>query len=160
MSDATIERQPANATSIEALAAAIRNCYETGQTIAPLRSRTLSDDGDTAYAIQDANTKFFESQGRRLIGRKIGLTSKVVQAQLGVDQPDFGMLFADMAAGEGEPIAVSRLHQPRSKRKWPSSAEDLDIETPTVADLIRATAYVVPALEIVGSRIANWDIRF
>lgn len=113
MSDATIEQQSANATSIDALAAEIRNCYETGQTIAPLRSRVASDDVDTAYAIQDANTRFFEARGRRLVGRKIGLTSKVVQAQLGVDQPDFGMLFADMAVGEGEPILVSRLHQPK-----------------------------------------------
>ncbi|MCI0152085.1 2-keto-4-pentenoate hydratase [Paraburkholderia sediminicola] len=161
MSDTTVERLATNALGIEALAAEIRTCYETGQTVAPLRSRTSSDDVDTAYAIQDANTRFFEAQGRRLIGRKIGLTSKVVQAQLGVDQPDFGMLFADMAAGEGEPIPVSRLHQPKVEAEVALIlAEDLDIESPTVADVIRATAYVVPALEIVGSRIANWDIRF
>jgi 2-keto-4-pentenoate hydratase len=70
------------------------------------------------------------------------------------------MLFADMAAGEGEAIEVSRLHQPKVEAEIALIlAEDLDTETPTVADLIRATAFAVPALEIVGSRVANWDIR-
>ncbi len=53
-----------------------------------------SADVDIAYAVQEVNTERALSEGRRLVGRKIGLTSKVVQAQLGVDQPDFGMLFA------------------------------------------------------------------
>lgn len=160
MSDATIEHPVSGAGNIEALAAELRDCFKTGQTIAPLRTRTSSDDVDTAYAIQDTNTRFYESQGRRLVGRKIGLTSKVVQSQLGVDQPDFGMLFADMAAGEAEPIDVAKLHQPKIEAEVALIlGEDLDIHTPTIADLIRATAYVLPALEIVGSRVANWDIR-
>ncbi|MFP3643039.1 2-keto-4-pentenoate hydratase [Paraburkholderia sp. SIMBA_054] len=160
MSDATIEHPVSGAGNIEALAAELRDCFKTGLTIAPLRTRTSSDDVDTAYAIQDTNTRFYESQGRRLVGRKIGLTSKVVQSQLGVDQPDFGMLFADMAAGEAEPIDVAKLHQPKIEAEVALIlGEDLDIQTPTIADLIRATAYVLPALEIVGSRVANWDIR-
>lgn len=161
MSDTTVKDHAVHASSVETLAAELRNCFESGQTIANLRSRTASEDFDTAYAIQDVNTKFFEAQGRRLVGRKIGLTSKVVQAQLGVDQPDFGMLFADMAVGEGEPIAITRLHQPKIEAEVALIlGEDLDMHAPTVADLIRATAYVLPALEIVGSRISNWDIRF
>ena len=160
MSDATIDRPVLDTANVAALAAELRNCFETGQTVAPLRTRTKSDDVDTAYAIQDANTSFYEGQGRRLVGRKIGLTSKAVQAQLGVDQPDFGMLFADMAAGEGEEIEVSRLHQPKVEAEVALIlGRDLDIERPTIADVILATAFVVPALEIVGSRVSNWDIR-
>jgi 2-keto-4-pentenoate hydratase len=160
MSDAIIEPPVSESSSIEALAAELRACFESGKTIAPLRTRTARDDIDTAYAIQDVNTRFYEARGRRLVGRKIGLTSKVVQAQLGVDQPDFGMLFADMAAGESEPIETSRLHQPKIEAEVALIlGDDLDIEAPTIADLIRATAYVVPALEIVASRVANWDIK-
>lgn len=160
MSDATIDRPALDTANVAALAAELRNCFETGQTVAPLRKRTTSDDVDTAYAIQDTNTSFYEGQGRRLVGRKIGLTSKVAQAQLGVDQPDFGMLFADVAAGEGEEIAVSRLHQPKVEAEIALIlGQDPDIEQPTIADVILATAYVVPALEIVGSRVLNWDIR-
>ncbi|WP_250452534.1 2-keto-4-pentenoate hydratase [Caballeronia sp. ATUFL_M2_KS44] len=160
MSDATLETPASGTVDVEALAAELRRCFETGETVSPLRDRVAQNDIDTAYAIQDANTRFYESKGRRLVGRKIGLTSKVVQAQLGVDQPDFGMLFADMAVGEDEPIEVSRLHQPKVEAEVALIlSEDINLESPTVADIIRATQYVVPALEIVGSRVSKWDIR-
>jgi 2-keto-4-pentenoate hydratase len=159
MSDETIGSATPGAANIEQLARELRDCYETGQTIAPLRSRLPAADIDTAYAIQDFNTRAFLAQGRRLVGRKIGLTSKAVQQQLGVDQPDFGMLFADMAIGEGDPIPVGRVHQPKIEAEVALVlSRDIDTESPTVADLLLATEYVVPALEIVGSRIAKWDI--
>ena len=149
-----------NSNPLEALARELRMSSHKREFIAPLRDRTPASDIDTAYAIQDINTGFYEAAGRRLVGRKIGLTSKAVQRQLGVDQPDFGMLFADMAAGEGEAIDVASLHQPKIEAEVALIlGEDLDSETVTIADVIRATAYVLPALEIVGSRVANWDIR-
>lgn len=70
-------------------------------------------DLDIAYGVQEINTQRALSEGRRLVGRKIGLTSTVVQTQLGVNQPDFGMLFADMAYRDGESIAFSGLIQPK-----------------------------------------------
>jgi 2-keto-4-pentenoate hydratase len=95
------------------------------------------------------------------VGRKIGLTSLAVQAQLGVDQPDFGMLFADMAVGDGEPVALGRLIQPKVEAEVALViGRDLTHERHTYADLIRATEYVLPAIEIVDSRIENWNIRF
>ncbi|OTG85758.1 2-keto-4-pentenoate hydratase, partial [Acinetobacter sp. ANC 3813] len=82
--------------------------------IAPIRSE-LGEDAtvDDAYVIQDINTERALNSGRRLVGRKIGLTSVAVQKQLGVDSPDFGMLFADMAYGDGEAIPPGKLIQPK-----------------------------------------------
>lgn len=141
------------------LAAALRAAY-AGKPIAPLRDRLPANDIDAAYAVQEANTAFWEQEGRRIVGCKIGLTSPVVQKQLGVDQPDFGMLFADMAVGESERIVAGRVLQPKIEAEIALIlGRDLDTDQPTVADIMAAIAYVVPALEIVGSRIAGWDIK-
>ncbi len=82
-----------------------------GLPIAPIRDQLAAGDVTSAYAIQELNTECWLKQGRRLVGRKIGLTSVAVQKQLGVDQPDFGMLFADMAVCDGEPVAPGRVLQ-------------------------------------------------
>lgn len=141
------------------LAQSLRDAYAAGP-IAPLRDRIGAGGIDAAYAVQDANTEHWLAEGRRLVGRKIGLTSRVVQQQLGVDQPDFGMLFADMWVGEGDAIAVGRVSQPKIEAEIALIlGADIAEDSPTIADVIRATAYVAPALEIVGSRIADWDIR-
>lgn len=141
------------------LAEALRDAY-AGKPIAPLRDRLPPNDVDAAYAVQDANTTFWEKEGRRVVGCKIGLTSPAVQKQLGVDRPDFGVLFADMAVGESEPITASRVLQPKIEAEIAFILErDIDLEHPTAADIISAVAYVAPALEIVGSRIAGWDIK-
>ena len=133
----------------------------SGEPIAPLRHTYPKGGADLAYAIQNANTERWLTEGRRLSGRKIGLTSSAVQKQLNVDQPDFGMLFADMAYGDGEAVPWNRLHQPRCEAEVALVLDhDLYDEQITLPDLIRATAYALPAIEIVGSRIAKWDIHF
>jgi 2-keto-4-pentenoate hydratase len=142
-------------------AASIYNAVRDGEVISPLREVYPDGDVDLAYAIQDANTKRWIGEGRRLTGRKIGLTSKAVQEQLGVGEPDFGMLFADMAFASGEEIPWHRLHQPRCEAEVALVLErDLPTDRVTLPDLIRATAYALPAIEVVGSRIAKWNIRF
>lgn len=114
----------------------------------------------SAYAVQRHNTQRQLDQGHRLVGRKIGLTSLAVQKQLGVDSPDFGMLFAHMAVGDGEEISMARTLQPKVEAEIALVLErDLVHEKHTFADLLSATAYALPAIEIVGSRIANWDIK-
>ncbi len=115
---------------------------------------------DHAYAVQQYNTRRRLAAGQRLVGRKIGLTSVAVQQQLGVDSPDFGMLFADMAVADGEPIALARTLQPKAEAEVALVLRrDLLQERHSIADLVAATGYALPAIEIVGSRIANWDIR-
>ena len=100
---------------VKAIAARLRQAAETGVAIPPIRDELSAGGVAAAYAVQQANTDHYLKQGRRLVGRKIGLTSKSVQKQLGVDSPDFGMLFADMALYDGEEVTLGRCCSPRSK---------------------------------------------
>ncbi|RMF09089.1 MAG: 2-keto-4-pentenoate hydratase [Alphaproteobacteria bacterium] len=146
--------------AIEAAAKKLREAHETGKPCAPLNTDIPGDDLEAGYAIQDVNTDFWVAQGRRLVGRKTGLTAKAVQKQLGVDQPDYGMLFADMAYGDGEEIPMSRLIQPKIEGEIAFVlGRDLNREGLTMADVLSAVDYAVVALEIVDSRIADWQIR-
>lgn len=154
-----------NQQHISEIAGLLRTAEEQGAPIAPLRERILEAAGDTdpvacAYAIQQLNAQRRINQGARIVGRKIGLTSIAVQQQLGVDSPDFGMLFADMAYGDGEEIPMARTLQPKVEAEIALVLErDLNHERHTFADLISAVAYALPAIEVVGSRIENWNIR-
>ncbi|MFC2995947.1 2-keto-4-pentenoate hydratase [Acinetobacter sichuanensis] len=142
------------------LADALHHAEETQQPIAPIRAE-LGEYAtvDDAYSIQDINTKRALQQGRRLVGRKIGLTSVVVQKQLGVDSPDFGMLFTDMAYGDGEVIPTSKLIQPKVEAEIALVLKaDLTQAKHTYADIISATDYALAAIEVVDSRIENWKI--
>lgn len=142
------------------IAEQLHAAYGSGQPIAPIRDQLGAGDVAAAYAIQELNTERWLAAGRRLVGRKIGLTSVAVQKQLGVDQPDFGMLFADMAVCDGEPVAPGRVLQAKVEAEIAFVLErDLTVEQATVADLMRSIAYATAAIEIVGSRLANWDIR-
>ena len=147
-------------SNIARLAERLRRAGETGEATAPIRDDIAAGDVAAAYAIQQANTDHWLRAGRRLVGRKIGLTAKAVQKQLGVDEPDFGMLFADMALGDGEEVGLSRVMQPKVEAEVALVlAHDLTAPDCSVAEVISATAYALPAIEIVGSRIRNWDIR-
>lgn len=150
-----------DARAITDLAQSLATAAATRSPVAPLRDRVPGLDGDLAYAIQESNTGAALAAGRRLVGRKIGLTSLAVQQQLGVDRPDYGMLFADMAIGDAEPVECSRLIQPKVEAEIALVlGRDLTHAQHTYADVIRATDCVLPAIEIVDSRIARWDIRF
>ena len=146
--------------AVQAVADDLHRVHAAGGSIEPVRTRLPEGDVGAAYAVQEANTRRWIAEGRRLVGRKIGLTSLAVQKQLGVDQPDFGMLFADMAYADGEEVPWARLHQPKCEAEVALVLErDLDGDGLTMADVLRASAFALPAIEIVGSRIANWNIR-
>jgi 2-keto-4-pentenoate hydratase len=143
---------------IAEIAARLRKAAETGEAIPPVRDELA--DVAAAYAVQQVNTKHWLANGRRLVGRKIGLTSKAVQKQLGVDQPDYGMLYADMALADGEEVALSKVMQPKVEAEVALVLKkDLDAADLTPPDMISAVDYAVAAIEIVGSRIEKWNIR-
>ncbi len=127
--------------------------------IDPIAAELGAKDVASAYAVQAEVTKRGIAAGRRLVGRKIGLTSKAVQQQLGVDQPDYGALFADMEIASGGEVQSSKLIQPRIEAEI-AIVIDRDLPEPdvTMGELMGAVAFVVPALEIVDSRIKDWKI--
>lgn len=118
-----------------------------------------STDVDVAYAVQQRNHERALAGGRRVSGRKIGVTSKAVQAQIGVDQPDFGTLYADTEYGDGVEIPASRLLQPRAEGEVALViGQELDAAPHGFVEVMRAVEFALPAIEIVDSRIADWRI--
>ncbi len=142
----------------EAAAERLIDAARRKQPCAPVRELLPAgglDDGYEVQRIVHART----SAGRRRVGRKIGLTSAAVQQQMEVDTPDFGVLFADMAYGDAEPIPFGELLQPRVEAEVAfvlgADLPDGDVTGPEV---LRAIEFVLPAIEVVDSRIADWDI--
>lgn len=115
---------------------------------------------EQAYCIATVNLQRLKALGHRIVGYKIGLTNPFVQAQLGINQPDFGTLTDDLCVPDGSRADYGRLLQPRVEGeiafvlKKPLRGPGV-----TVAHVIAATDFVLAAIEIVDSRIANWDIR-
>lgn len=126
---------------------------------APIRDLISEGDLAGAYAVQKANVQHWKTSGRRVVGRKVGLTAAAVQKALGIDQPDFGTLFVDMEISDGATVPTGRLLQPRVEGEIAFVlGSDLALEDPSIADVIRAVDFALPAIEIVDSRIMDWDI--
>lgn len=148
------ERAAAHAESAERLLTA----HADSRPCEPIR--TILPDGtiDDGYAVQQLVLDRLKSGARR-VGRKIGLTSPAVQQQMGVDTPDFGVLYADMAYGDSQPIPATKLLQPRIEAEVAFVlGRDLPDRPVIASDVLRATEFVVAAIEVVDSRIAGWDI--
>lgn len=148
---------------------AVRRLSEAQSTrvpCAPVRDLIGTDDLPAAYAVQQGLVQARLAGGVTVVGRKIGATSEAVQRQLGVDQPDFGYLLSDMDVSDGAsgtPISMSTLVQPRVEAEVAFVlGKDIDVaEDEITLALVRdAVDVALPALEIVDSRIADWDIGF
>jgi 2-keto-4-pentenoate hydratase len=152
---------PALDPAVVSAAERLLEATESGVPCAPVRDLIGATNIAAAYAVQERLTAARLAGGARVVGRKIGLTSAVVQAQIGVDQPDFGVLFDDMGYGPDEIVPMSRLLQPKAEAEVAFVLkEDLADGDLDVAQVRAAVDYAVAALEIVDSRVAGWDIRF
>lgn len=145
---------------LEGVAERLRAAYAAG-AIAPLRGDLEPTDIEGAYAVQAINTRYWTGQGRRVVGRKVGLTARAVQAQLGVDQPDFGVLFNDMALPDGGVLPAGKVLQPKAEAEiaFILGADITDVAV-TAEDVAGSVSEAVAAIEIVDSRIADWKIAF
>lgn len=144
----------------ETVAQMLRDAYAQSP-IPPLRGYLEPTDAAGAYAVQAINTRLWEAQGRRIVGRKAGLTAEAVQRQLGVDQPDFGVLFDDMRVADGGTLDPAKCIQAKAEAEIAFVlGADLPSPQSTAADVAAAVASVHAAIEIVDSRIADWKITF
>ncbi|MEU4658417.1 fumarylacetoacetate hydrolase family protein [Streptomyces sp. NPDC023723] len=142
----------------QAAADRLERASSTGQSCEPVTDLLGRTDIDLAYRVQQAVTGRRLAAGARLIGRKIGLTSEAIQSQVGVDRPDFGVLFADMRYTDGEEVPIRRLLQPRAEAEVAFLlGRDLTGEA-DLAALRDAVELAYPAVEVVDSRITDWQI--
>jgi 2-keto-4-pentenoate hydratase len=148
-----------DAVKIQAYAAELFEAERTCKPVLPLTSRDPSLTVDDAYHIQLENVKKALAMGRRVSGKKIGLTSEGIQKQLGVNEPDYGHLYAAMDCGNGK-VNTSALLQPKIEGEIAFVLKaDLAGGSVSREDVIKATDYVVAAFEIVDSRVADWKIK-
>lgn len=127
--------------------------------IPPLTEKNPALTVDDAYAIQLANVQRVTAEGHVVSGKKIGLTSPGIQQQLGVNEPDYGHLFAAMDCAGGD-VETDRLIQPKIEAELAFVLKaDLTGGKVTAQDVRDATDYVVGAFEIVDSRVADWKIK-
>jgi 2-keto-4-pentenoate hydratase len=133
---------------------------KTRMPIAPL---TESDRGitvDEAYRVQLRMMEVKKSNGQVVVGKKIGITSRAMQAMLGVNEPDYGHILDGMVVAEGEMIRTVDLIQPRIEGEIAFILkENLQGPGVTLADVIRCSEGVIPALEVIDSRIMDWKIK-
>lgn len=128
---------------------------EKSRTMIPLLTKRFADmEVADSYAVQAEWVRRGIDSGRRLVGRKIGLTSKVMQEATGITEPDYGAIFADQVFDNGAIIEHAQFSNVRIEVELAFVLKD-DLTGPncTVFDVLRATEYVVPALEILSSRI-------
>jgi 2-keto-4-pentenoate hydratase len=144
---------------VSAAAAMLLRAYQMGEPVEPLVDLFEELDIDGAYAVQLAQVEQWRADGAVVKGHKVGLTSAVMQRQLGVDQPDFGHLTDRMFHNEADVIDISAFLQPRVEPEIGFVlGEPLSGPGVTVEDVADAVAWVVPALEIIDSRVRDWKI--
>ncbi|MCW2848924.1 MAG: 2-keto-4-pentenoate hydratase [Marmoricola sp.] len=147
------------------VADALRDAETSRQPIAPLRETWPEIDVVDAYEIQLLNIRRRLDAGATVRGHKVGLSSQAMQDMMDVDEPDYGHLLSDMELpsneqSEGEPVSAGRYCYPRVEVEVAFIlGETLPGEGCTEEDVLRATEFVAPSIELIDSRIADWDIK-
>ena len=149
-----------NETEISGTAQELTAAYKDLKPIAPLTETFPGITVEDAYRIQLLTIDAWKSEGRKVVGKKIGITSMPIQEMLGVDEPDYGHLMDTMLVYEDMGMSASTLIAPRIEGEIAFVLDD-DLTGPgvTPADVVRATAGVMPALEIIDSRVKDWKIK-
>ena len=150
-----------NLNTINDIAAELFLALRNQQTIAPLTDQFPEININDAYQISRKFLSLREEQGEKIVGKKIGVTSSVVQEMLGVNQPDFGFLTNTMQVLNKSDFSIQgSLIQPRAEAEIAFILKD-DLHGPgiTKEDVIQATAKILPCFEIVDSRILDWNIK-
>jgi 2-keto-4-pentenoate hydratase len=142
------------------VAAALRRAEADQQPIAPLRETWPEIDVVDAYEVQLLNIRRRIAGGAAVHGHKVGLSSKAMQQMMGVDEPDYGHLLSDMEVPADRPVPAARYCYPRVEVEVGFVlGRTLPGRGCTLEDVLDATEYVAPAIELIDSRITDWDIR-
>lgn len=149
-----------NDSEISGTAQKLIAAYKDLEPIAPLTETFPGITVEDAYHIQLLTIDAWKAQGRKVVGKKIGITSMPMQEMLGVNEPDYGHLMDTMLVYEDMGMSASTLIAPRIEGEI-AFVLDSDLTGPgvTPADVVRATAGVMPALEIIDSRVKDWKIK-
>ncbi|MEU8658770.1 2-keto-4-pentenoate hydratase [Actinoplanes philippinensis] len=143
-------------TELRILADRLRDAERDRAPVAPLVQQNPGLTADDAYAIQLHNIR---RRSAAVVGHKVGLSSKAMQEMMGVDEPDYGHLLADMRLSETEPVDIARFCYPRVEIEVAFLlGADLPGEDCTEQDVLAATAAFAPSIELIDSRIADWRI--
>ncbi|TSI08709.1 2-keto-4-pentenoate hydratase [Lysinibacillus sp. BW-2-10] len=147
-------------TKIKQFASTLAEAEMTGVGIAPLSETDSALTVDEAYAIQLENIYRKVEEGQKIVGKKIGLTSLAMQNLLGVNEPDYGHLLDSMVVENGGKVSIEKVLQPKVEAEIAFVLKsDLRGPNVTALDVLQATEYIVPALEIVDSRVQDWKIK-
>ena len=149
-----------NETEITAAATALAEAEQRRAPIEPLTERYPGLDVAAAYAIQLRNVERRVARGEQLRGHKVGLTATAMQELFGVDEPDYGHLLESMFISDGATVSLDRFIDAQVEVE-PAFILGADLRGPGITpdDVIAATTAVVPALEIIDSRIVDWTIK-
>lgn len=146
--------------TISEIASVLQQAEKSKISCPPIRGYFEGKDLEKAYRVQEFIRKEKLADGQKIVGKKIGLTSKKVQEQLGVNEPDFGVLLDGMQIKNKETLPFSDLMQPKAEAEIAFVLKrDLARKNHSIEEVKDAIDYAVAAIEIVGSRIENWNIQ-
>jgi len=145
---------------IKEIAQRLLDAEESRRAIPPLTREYPNLHIEDAYRIQLTIIEARKARGALVVGKKAGVTSKAIQQLFGVDEPDYGHLLHDMIIHEGEIVQCSTLIQPKAEPEIAFVlARELRGPGVNAVDVLAATKYILPVIEIIDSRIADWKIK-